>query len=210
MSLQVPRLKIEKGQGLVEMAIIAPILVFLLIGVFEVGFALRGYLILTNANREAARFAVRQNYLDFNSNDVGYERVWVHAQDSIAGQIDFNEQTGAMIISYISVDAPCTMPYTITTPLDVPTYTWKYPARSVYQTRLDYIRIAHELLIFQISHSCDLIARGFVPVPNNVVIVELFFDQPQLFGFPVISNPLLDPVPMYTHSVFRRIEETRD
>jgi Flp pilus assembly protein TadG len=111
----------QQGQGLVEMAIITPILIFILIGVFEVGWALRGYLVLINANREAARFAVRQDYLNFAGDNIGYEKVWTHTLESISGQIDYNENTGAMIVSYINVVAPCTMPFTVTTPLDVPT-----------------------------------------------------------------------------------------
>ncbi len=39
------------GQSLVEIAITAPLLIFLLLGVFEVGWALRGYLVLVNVNR---------------------------------------------------------------------------------------------------------------------------------------------------------------
>jgi len=200
----------QKGQSLVEMAIITPVLIFMLIGVFEVGYALHAYLVLANANREAARFAVRQNYLDFNSEHVGYEKVWTHTLNSIANQIEFNENTSAMIISHIAIDAPCTMPYTITTPLDVPTYTWKYPSTSTHQTRIDYVKVTREMLTYQVSHSCDLMSKGLIPYPNNVVIVEMFMDQKQLFGFPLISNPILDPVPMYVHSTFRRVQETRD
>ena len=199
----------QKGQSLVELAIVTPILIFMLIGVFELGYALRAYLVLVNANREAARFAVRQNYLDFNSEHVGYEKVWTHTLNSIADQIDFNENTGAMIISHIAIDAPCTMPYTITTPLDVPTYTWKYPPTSTHQTRIDYVKVTQEMLIYQVSHSCDLMSKGLIPYPNDVVIVEMFMDQKQLFGFPVISNTILDPVPMYAHSTFRKVREVR-
>ena len=199
----------QKGQSLVEMAIVTPILIFLLIGVFEVGWALRGYLVLTNANREAARFAVRQNYLNFNSDNIGYEKVWTHTLESISGQIDFNEATGAMIISYISVNAPCTLPFTITTPLNVPTYTWKYPPTATVQTQMNYALLGADLGRFQQAHSCDLVSRGMIPYSNDVVIVEMWYNQPQLLGFPLISNPFTDPVPMYGNSTFRKIPEAR-
>lgn len=54
----------EKGQSLVEMAIISPILILMLLGVFEVGAAIRTYMAVLNANREAARFAARGLYTD--------------------------------------------------------------------------------------------------------------------------------------------------
>jgi Flp pilus assembly protein TadG len=45
----------ERGQSLVETALILPILLLMFIGVLEVGWALRGYLTLLNASREALR-----------------------------------------------------------------------------------------------------------------------------------------------------------
>ena len=55
----------DRGQSLVEMAIITPLLLLLFIGVLEVGWAIRGYIVLLNADREATRFATRGQYLDF-------------------------------------------------------------------------------------------------------------------------------------------------
>ena len=56
-----------KGQSLVEMAIITPLLIFFMLGIFEVGWALRNYLVLVNVNREITRFAVRPGYLNFST-----------------------------------------------------------------------------------------------------------------------------------------------
>ncbi|MCP4363006.1 MAG: hypothetical protein GY796_33795 [Chloroflexi bacterium] len=58
---------LEKGQSMVEMALFLPILLLLLLGVFEVGWALRSYLVLVNVNRESTRFAARGIYLDFDN-----------------------------------------------------------------------------------------------------------------------------------------------
>jgi hypothetical protein len=35
------------------------------------------------------------------------------------------------------------------------------------------------------------------------VIVESFFDQPQLLGVPIVSNYLTDPIPLYAHTMMR-------
>jgi hypothetical protein len=200
----------QKGQSLVEMAIVTPILIFMLIGVLEVGWALRGYLVLINANREAARFAVRQNYLDFDSGDVGYEKVLSHTYVTLSGQlpVDFTGKD-TIIISYIEVDATCTGTFTVTTPLDVPTYTWKMPLTSTQATRLNYTQLASEALRLQIQHSCAQVAAAFTPRPNGMLSVEMFYSQPQLFGFPLISNPFTDPIPMYAVATFRKIQESR-
>jgi Flp pilus assembly protein TadG len=200
----------QRGQALVEMAIITPILIFLLIGVFEVGWALRGYLVLAGANREAARFAVRQNYLDFRAEQVGYEKVLSHTYKTLADQlpVDFAGKD-TMIISYIEVEATCTGTFTVTTPLGVPTYTWKMPLTSPQTTNLNYTELASVALQEQIKHSCAQQAANLIIRPDGFLTVEFFYKQPQLLGFPLISNPFTDPVPMYTHSTFRKIVEMR-
>lgn len=73
----------EKGQSIVELAIIAPLLIFFLMGTLEIGVAIRNYLALVNANREAVRFAVRPGYLQLAEDEYedSYERVWEHALD---------------------------------------------------------------------------------------------------------------------------------
>ena len=200
----------SKGQSLVEMAIVTPILIFMLIGVIETGWALHGYLVLINANREAARFAVRQNYLDFNSNDVGYEKVLSHTYSTLSGQlpVDFTSRD-TIIISYIEVEATCTGAYTITTPLNVPTYTWKMPLTSTQMTRLNYTELASEALRLQIQHSCAEEAASFTPRPNGMLTVEMWHKHFQLFGFPLISNPHTDPTTFYVRSTFRKIIDSR-
>jgi hypothetical protein len=57
--------------------------------------------------------------------------------------------------------------------------------------------------------NCELIKKGGIPSANNMIVTEMYFDQPQLFGFPVISNPYTDPVPVYTHTSMRLIGAAR-
>jgi uncharacterized protein (UPF0333 family) len=51
------RLYQQKGQALVEMAFVLPIMLLVLMGIFEFGSIFNTYLILTNASREGARVA---------------------------------------------------------------------------------------------------------------------------------------------------------
>lgn len=50
--------KQEEGQALVEFALIAPILILLIVGVFEFARAWQSYQVITDAAREGARLAV--------------------------------------------------------------------------------------------------------------------------------------------------------
>lgn len=47
--------KTEKGQAIVEMALILPILIMILFGIVEFGRVLNTYIVMTNLSREAAR-----------------------------------------------------------------------------------------------------------------------------------------------------------
>jgi hypothetical protein len=227
----------ESGQSLVEMAIITPVLVFLMIGVFEVGYALYGYLVLINANREAARFSVRPGYLAFEGVDSpGWEKVLTQTITAGGGQIDINyEDKGTLVLAYIEANTgpvgydpsdceggrdcitaynlefldDCLRVYTATikTPANYPTFTVTYgPSQT---TRFDYERIAGELATTNRRHNCELAIKGGAGGSDGLIIAETWFEQEQLLGFPLISNPLLDPVPMYASSVFRRIQAVR-
>ncbi len=115
----------DKGQSLVEMAIILPILLMMMLGVFEVGWALRSYLVLANVNREITRFAARGIYLDFDSleadstdtcfsdavNDpagIGYCKVVSHTISSLSNQLNMDflgpSPNSSIIITYYDVE----------------------------------------------------------------------------------------------------------
>jgi hypothetical protein len=70
-----------------------------------------------------------------------------------------------------------------------------------------YADLAKTLAAENNKFNCDLLKRttSATPSPNYVLITELFYKQPQIFGFPLISNPFTDPVPMYAHTTMRMI-----
>lgn len=51
------KLKNKKGQSLVEMALVLPVLLLILTGILDFGFLFNNYLIVSNASREGARSA---------------------------------------------------------------------------------------------------------------------------------------------------------
>jgi hypothetical protein len=48
----------EKGQAILEFALILPLFLILIMGVVDFGLALKSYITVTNASREGARYAV--------------------------------------------------------------------------------------------------------------------------------------------------------
>lgn len=177
----------KKGQALVEFAVIAPILVFLLIGVLEVGWALTGYLILNDATREAARFAARPHYLDDPAS------VYTHTLETMP--LDLRNR-GVFLLQTVQIENYCTEVFTITYPLK-----WAYPVTP--ETRVDFSEVERQLKQAEYRDSCNKLANAWVIQPHVAIIVEIWYNQPQLFGFPLISNPFTDPVPMYDTATFR-------
>ncbi len=101
------------------MVIITPLLLLLFIGVLEVGWAIRGYIVLLNADREGTRFAARGQYLDFSQTErenIGYDYVAAHTLGSISEQLDFDvlseDPNATLIVSHYLVDTgqPCEEP----------------------------------------------------------------------------------------------------
>src|SRR6185295_15732390 len=116
----------QKGQSLVETAIVASILIFMLIGVFEVGWALRGYLVMVNVSRETTRFSVRAGYLNYSLRppagmtiaqqqdwagaNVGYNNVVNQMFNSLSSQLNKTTTLSpALVISHLVIDTkyPC-------------------------------------------------------------------------------------------------------
>ncbi|MFN2421399.1 MAG: TadE/TadG family type IV pilus assembly protein, partial [Gemmatimonadota bacterium] len=89
----------EGGQSLIEFAIVLPVLLALVIGIFEFGRAWNVYQVITNAAREGARtavvpttesedavYAVIQNYFDRSALDGDLGTVTVDGFQSGVGQ----------------------------------------------------------------------------------------------------------------------------
>ncbi|MBI1880601.1 MAG: pilus assembly protein, partial [Chloroflexi bacterium] len=57
----------QKGQGLVEFALILPLLLLLLVGIVEAGRLIWAFITVQTAAREAARYAISgRPYVNFN------------------------------------------------------------------------------------------------------------------------------------------------
>ena len=79
----------------------------------------------------------------------------------------------------------------------------------VRDTRINFDALVGDLAAKNNKFNCELLKKGGVPSSNNMIVTELYHDQPQLFGFPLVSNPYTDPVPLYTHTVMRLVSAAR-
>ena len=236
------------GQSLVEMAIAAPLLLLMFLGVFEVGWALRGYMVLANANREAVRFAVKTGTLNFTVKDaaqVGYHKVLSHTTVTVARQLPLQflgpNPNATIIMSHFVIDTgfPCVLhdangpivPYQMNPNCDctvdninhpqwfrrddlvlhpdLPGYAYYAQTYGLSRTtRLgggNYATEVAKLVLENDQFNCVALQSGSLGETslNNIFVSELMYDQPQLLGAPLISNPLTDPIPFYAHTAMR-------
>lgn len=245
--------KNQSGQSLVEIAVTAPLLLLMLLGLFEVGWALRGYMVLANVNRETVRFAVKSNVLDFSEKadtaSEGFNEVLSHTTDSLAGQLNLeflDDPNATIIMSHLVIDTgyPCVeyangepvLPYEFDDDCDCTTgdssdpdgdgTAWfsrddlvlhpGLPGYSAYAqtyglsntTRLgsgSYEALAETLKLENNQLNCSILKTSSAGemTSNNLFISEMFYEQPQLLGAPLISNRFTDPIPFYAHTTMR-------
>lgn len=86
----------EKGQALVEMALLLPFLLILLVGMVELGVALQRQMIVVNAAREGARFGA-----------FGATPQDIHAQTLLAASqmVEFDEENAVITVIHAETDA---------------------------------------------------------------------------------------------------------
>jgi hypothetical protein len=220
----------SRGQSVVEIAIVLPVLLILLFGLVEVGFGLRNYLLVANANREAARFAARAR---FNDAEIAARMLAAGGTETVSGKVvpflrtDFPEDAGtgdpiyeaspntAIIITHVPMDTDGNVD-----PADVTYYiAGVYPCGAC--TGIDPVLILTDGLRFAnaISDSkivlADVVtghgpateqindlrfASDFPEMENNIIVVETFFAHEPL-GEGLLPSPWI----MYTHTEIRAI-----
>lgn len=201
----------KKGQSLVEMALIAPVLIVMFLGVVEVGYAIRSYLILLNANREAARFVARGLYTDDQAYvhlmasasplilDIENSTIYVHRFQMKAGDpFDPGDDFYTNTLSAYGYLRPSI--------LDIPEFAAEALALNdqvnvtVFERELS---IACESIEPDPARCQALGDHDFVAAPvswtvEDFVYVEVFYEHEQLLGFFRQWR-----IPMYTHTMMR-------
>jgi hypothetical protein len=89
-------------------------------------------------------------------------------------------------------------------------------------TRLaDYQQVAYKFALENAAFNCRLLKKSqsgdLTPSNNAAIITELYYEQPQLFGFPILSvgannpmgAPVTDPVYMYSQTAMRLMASSR-
>jgi hypothetical protein len=99
----------QKGQSLVETVIILPIFIMMLFAVFEIGWAIRNYMIVLQASREAARATIRPQYWQPDPFDPGFDAIYDHIYIELGNNLPEFDRRGTTFISVAKIETgmPC-------------------------------------------------------------------------------------------------------
>lgn len=207
----------ERGQSLVELAIVMPLLLLIFLGVIEIGWFLAVHLNLLQFSREAARFGVREGVMNFSTpetTEAGYDQISAHLREIVRASIMsdtliFGGQvtpTAAVVFSRYDVQAavpctanPCPVACSKVTPdmwyqqddqiitwLEKPAFIRRYGL--TVEDQVDPVAISNRMLADNVRLNCEREKRGDVfGWSDQAFLVEIYYDQPQLFDFPLFS-----------------------
>lgn len=184
----------DRGQSLVEVALVLPIVLFLLIAMVEVGWAIHSYVTAATAAREATRFGARAN---FDQEEIA--EVALVAMGSLDVELEGPDVNTTVMVTFVDIDSSGS--YTITTPYISGTLP---VTSSIFTGDFDVAQIAADNDAFNWDpFHC---APGVDPpcgTRNDLVVVEVFYQHHQLLGLPLVSNTITDPINIYSRGAMR-------
>jgi hypothetical protein len=209
-----------RGQSFVELMLVVVFLALLLAGVVEFGFMLNQYLHVLDGAREAARFS--SNNVPFALNADGTVNA---AADNLSFYyLSADKAASTMKPVVLNPDFPDDIVisvFSVTqghTPLRFPTADpngWSlchhYAAFAAYFTVTLHIPVPSDLSDAGWSSGCTVrtsqVSPAIVQAPSGsapstgVLVVEIYYNYPQLLKLPVLTSVLADPVQLYVYTV---------
>lgn len=197
---------VERGQGLLEIAIILPILLLLLFGLVETGFGLRNYLLVCNANREAARFAARGRFSD---DDIGARLISAGGIVRLGGaDVPFLRTQGidpntGIIITHIQLDEQGNVITATRWISGVIASGGTMRPVVVENSAISMTLITNRHKAAQQQINSIRTANGFETMFEHVVVVETFFAHRLTLGRGLFPDPWV----MYAQTEMRLVTE---
>jgi hypothetical protein len=218
----------KRGQSFVELMLIVLILALLLAGVVEFGFMMNNYLHVLDAAREAARYTSSSSPFTINADGSianFYDPKFYYVTALKAGQtimpiLLHAENEDDIVVSVFSVGGgyPVRFPDGMSNGWSLCTH---YDDFIAYLNdpdgngdTSDEIPVPDALSAPNYSSTCTAQPSKFSSAdvnakvnlangapPTGVLVVEIFYNYPQLLKLPVFTSVLPDPIPVYVYSV---------
>lgn len=214
----------NRGQSFVELAIVLPLLLFLLIGFVEVGAVIYNYLSMLDVAREAARFASEHDPAMLDAPGTGLP---ISACLDGTGVLHYYYDTACVIISdadptiYQGFNPNFTLnPATDDVTISVFTIVnnsvsrrWPNGPDTVWSLYSDNwtrncdgtLRSTTPFITdLEISTTYNIVGPGTLvpsaPTEKGSVLVEIYYCHEQLLNLPLLSDLLPNPIPLHAYS----------
>lgn len=214
------RLPYARGQGLIETALLFPVLLVVLSGLVEFGFMLNEYMAIQDAARNTARFQADGSFIlidnDHNCTSTRdfYRQAACLVNQELAQErpeirLNFGNGHDDVIVSSFSIAQEyCTSPATFPPIPRVPPapglscVTLRFPeayGEAGWSAALDQTGTRNQSSRFTIA---DINERLDSMAPSTgLVLVEIFYDYDQKLNLPWITAFLADPVLLHNYTI---------
>jgi hypothetical protein len=169
----------NRGQSLVELAIVLALLLFIVVAIVEYGFLLNQYLNVLDAGRETARQAsLGDPFYDDGTLDGQFFTDIVALADNFLMPIVLDPDRDDLVISFFSVSAGDVV---------------RFPDEDGWSRYGNHVT--------QLS-SADIASRLEVSAPaTGVLLIEIYYNYWQTMNLPIFSNVIPNPIPLYTYAI---------
>lgn len=199
------------GQSFVELALVILILALMLSGVVEFGFLLNSYLKVLDSTREGARYA--SNGLPFQWDDVlgdyvslqtFYENTAIESILTMSPVVLNGNRGDDLVISVFTVGGTPSDPTIVRWPAGY-SFGWNLCENRGDANIEQHINLADWTSCSpkrsKFSTSQVLLLMNPNAPGSGIVLVEVFYNYPQLLKLPVFEQVIPDPIPVYTYSM---------
>jgi hypothetical protein len=193
-----------RGQSFVELMLVTLILALMLSGVVEFGYLLNSYLKVLDGSREGARFASNggEAFQWDGSGYISLQSFYLYAAlqtMNVMAPIVLNGNRGDdILISVFTVSGG-----SITRWPDGYVNGWDV-CDNRGETTLNLDAAKWNSCTHRNSHFSTLQVLGLMDpgAPGSgIVLVEIYYNYPQILKLPVFAQAIPDPIPVYTYSV---------
>jgi hypothetical protein len=208
MGMRSQRDKWANGQSLIELALLLPVLFFLLAGLVEFGFLFFSYLTALDLTREAARFASARDYQELNPPSV------TDPMDACEdAELNFYFDTACF---FVDPQINPTLPISPTRFEDVTisvfsvtngqvTNRWPDDGDGVWSLYNDNWKLdceGNEIRTQPFFTNADVESKFVIEAPadRGLVLVEVYFCYRQILGLPGLNLIMDDPFSMHTYT----------
>ena len=182
----VPRKKLkrrEKGQSFVELSLVVIFLMIFVAGIVEFGFMLNDYLNLVDASREAVRYSSNFDPFIYDSgtktlDENFFDQTFQLTEQFLAPVVLDPSKGDDIVVSFFSV---------------ADGFYERYPND---QGRSRYLNQVSKFSNEDIKNRLDSSAP-----PTGVLLVEIFYHDPQVLKLPIFTVFVRDPIPLYVYAI---------